>query len=84
MAVKMRLTRVGRAHVPHYRIVAVDSEEARDGKPIEILGNYSPIMNPPVWALKWDRIEYWLSQGVKPSDKVRNILRKVRREVISQ
>ncbi len=78
MAVKIRLTRIGRAHVPHYRIVAIDAEEARDGKPIEILGNYSPVMNPQVWALKWERIEYWRSQGAEVSDKVRNILRKVR------
>ena len=84
MAVKVRLTRVGRTHVPHYRIVAIDAKEARDGKPIEILGNYSPVMNPPVWALRWERIEYWRSQGAEMSCKVRDILRKVRKEVLSQ
>lgn len=84
MAVKLRLTRVGRTHVPHYRIVAIEAKEARDGKPIEILGNYSPVMNPPVWALRWDRIEYWLSRGAEVSDKVRGILRRVRKEVSGQ
>jgi len=56
----------------------MDSREARDGKPIEILGNYSPLVNPPVWSLKQDRIEYWLSQGAETSEAVRSILKKAK------
>ncbi|MGQ9474211.1 MAG: 30S ribosomal protein S16 [Candidatus Caldatribacteriaceae bacterium] len=84
MAVKLRLTRVGRTHLPQYRIVAIDTREARDGRPIEILGNYSPIMNPPVWALRGERIRYWISQGAEVSDRVRSVLRKFGKEAISQ
>lgn len=77
MAVKLRLTRVGRKHLPYYRIVAIDSREARDGRPIEILGNYSPIADPPVWSLRKERIEYWISQGAEMSDKVRALIKGV-------
>ncbi|HOQ67005.1 MAG TPA: 30S ribosomal protein S16 [Candidatus Atribacteria bacterium] len=78
MAVKLRLTRVGRKHLPYYRIVAIDSRKARDGKPIEILGNYSPIADPPVWSLREERIEYWISQGAEVSSKVKAILKKAK------
>ncbi len=79
MAVKIRLTRIGRTHLPQYRIVAIEDKEARDGKPLEILGNYSPVMTPEVWALRQDRIEYWLSQGAELSDRVRVVLKRVKK-----
>lgn len=84
MAVRIRLMRIGRAHSPQYRIVAVDSREARNGKPIEVLGSYSPLVHPPLWAMRWDRVEYWLSQGAQVSDKVQALLRGARkREEVS-
>jgi len=75
VAVKIRLTRVGRKHAPYYRIVVTDSKEARDGKPIEVLGNYSPIANPPVWGLKLERVQYWISKGAQTTSKVQSILK---------
>ena len=47
MAVKLRLRRIGKKKKPHYRIVAIDSRASRDGKYIEKLGNYNPLVNPP-------------------------------------
>lgn len=79
MAVRIRLMRVGRTHLPQYRIVATDSREARNGKPLEVLGNYSPLGEPELTSLKWDRVEYWISQGAEVSDKVRALLRKARK-----
>lgn len=79
MAVRIRLMRIGRKHLPQYRIVATDSREARSGKPLEVLGNYSPLGKPELTSLKWDRIEYWISQGAEVSEKVKALLRKARK-----
>ena len=76
MAVKLRLTRMGRRNRPFFRINAVDSRTPRDGKIIERLGHYDPIEKDVTKqiVLKRDRIEYWLSQGAVPSDTVSEIL----------
>ncbi|MCX7730152.1 MAG: 30S ribosomal protein S16, partial [Candidatus Caldatribacterium sp.] len=79
MAVRIRLMRVGRRHLPQYRIVATDSREARSGKPLEVLGNYSPLGEPELTSLKWDRIEYWIAQGAEVSAKVKALLRKAKK-----
>lgn len=79
MAVRIRLMRVGRRHLPQYRIVATDSREARSGKPLEVLGNYSPLQEPELTSIKWDRIEHWVSQGAEVSEKVKALLRKARK-----
>lgn len=77
MAVKIRLTRIGRKHTPYYRIVVTEAKEARDGKPIEVLGTYSPIANPPVQSLRPERIQYWISKGAQTTPKVRSILKSI-------
>jgi small subunit ribosomal protein S16 len=76
MAVKLRLTRMGRRNRPFFRINAVDARTPRDGKIIERLGHYDPIEKDVTKqiVLKRDRIEYWLSQGAVPSDTVSEIL----------
>ena len=76
MAVKLRLTRMGRRNRPFFRLNAVDSHTPRDGKIIERLGHYDPIEKDVTKqiVLKRDRIEYWLSQGAVPSDTVAEIL----------
>jgi small subunit ribosomal protein S16 len=76
MAVKIRLTRKGTKKKPFYRIVAADIESPRDGKFLELLGTYNPMVDPAAITLKTDRIQYWLDQGAKPSDTVRSILKK--------
>ena len=76
MAVKLRLSRMGRRNRPFFRINAVDGRTPRDGKVIERLGHYDPIEKDVTKqiVLKRDRIEYWLSQGAVPSDTVSEIL----------
>lgn len=74
MAVKLRLTRVGKTKQPQYRIVAADSRSPRDGRFIEILGHYNPRGEPSVLQVDNDKAVHWLSQGAQPSDRVRKLL----------
>jgi len=76
MAVKIRLTRKGAKKKPFYRIVAADAEFPRDGRFLENLGTYDPMVDPAAITLKEDRINYWLSQGAKPTTTVQSILKK--------
>jgi small subunit ribosomal protein S16 len=76
MAVKMRLTRIGGKGKPIYRVVVADSEAPRDGKFLEILGNYDPNQNPAAVILKEERIRQWLAKGAKPTLTVSQLLEK--------
>jgi len=76
MAVKIRLARHGAKKKPFYRIVVADSESPRDGKYLENVGTYNPLLDPVQVTLKSDRIQYWMDQGAKPSDTVRSLLKK--------
>ncbi|THB74406.1 MAG: 30S ribosomal protein S16 [Desulfobacteraceae bacterium] len=76
MAVKIRLTRKGTKKKPFYRIVAADAEAPRDGRFLENLGTYDPMVDPAAISLKEDRVNYWLSQGAKPTTTVQSILKK--------
>lgn len=78
MAVRIRLKKMGRTHRPFYRVVAMDQRSPRDGRTIEELGTYDP-MCPETDArvnLKGERIDYWLSVGAQPSDKVKVLIKK--------
>lgn len=75
--VRIRLRRVGRKKQPVYRIVVADSKSPRDGRFIEIVGQYAPrATDDKAVNLMADRIEYWLNVGAQPSDTVRSILRR--------
>lgn len=74
MAVKLRLRRLGKKKQPVYKIVAADSRSPRDGKFIEAVGLYNPMMHPPVLDIKEDRALYWLNNGAQPTDTVKNLL----------
>ena len=76
MAVKIRLTRVGRQHDPHYRIVAADSRYARDGRIIEQIGYYNPDNAQDKATINEELALKWLAQGAQPSDTVRAIFKK--------
>ncbi len=76
MDVKIRLKRVGSPHQTHYRIVAIESCRARDGKEVELLGHYHPRVNPPEVDLNMERVKYWLSCGAKPSPTAAGLIRK--------
>jgi small subunit ribosomal protein S16 len=74
MAVKLRLTRVGKTKQPQYRIVAADSRSPRDGRFIEILGHYNPRTEPSSLTVDNDKAVKWLRQGAQPTDRVRKLL----------
>lgn len=77
MSVKIRLKRFGSKKRPYYRIVVMDSRNARDGRAIEELGFYHPIeMEEKQIELKEDKIRQWLDKGAQPSDTVRKLLNK--------
>ena len=76
MAVKIRLSRKGAKKKPFYRIVAADIEAPRDGKCLENLGTYNPMVDPAVVTLKEERIKYWLAEGAQTSPTVKSILKK--------
>ncbi len=74
--VKIRLKRMGAKKSPFYRIVVSDSRDRRDGREIEVLGNYDPTKNPAVVNINEEKVLSWLNNGALPSDTVRNILSK--------
>ena len=76
MAVRIRLRRTGRKKAPTYRIVVADSRSPRDGKFLEIIGQYNPRQGENAVNLKADRVNYWMDNGALPSDTVRSLLRR--------
>jgi len=71
--VKLRLRRMGKKKQPFYRIVAADSRASRDGRFIETVGTYDPLVKPHKIELKEDRIYYWLENGAQPTNTVKNL-----------
>ena len=76
MPVKIRLARHGTKKKPFYRIVAADSESPRDGRFLEIIGTYNPLIDPAEVSLEQERIKYWIDQGAIPTTTVKNLLKK--------
>ncbi len=74
--VKLRLKRMGKKKAPLYKIVAADSRSPRDGRFIESVGNYNPHAEPAQVVLKEERVIHWLTKGAKPTETVRNLLRR--------
>jgi small subunit ribosomal protein S16 len=67
VAVKIRLSRLGRKKIPFYRIIVCDEDSKRDGRNLEIVGTYNTLTNPATITLKEDRVKYWLSVGARPT-----------------
>ena len=76
MAVKLRLKRMGAKKRPYYRIVAADSRSPRDGRFIETVGTYNPIMEPAEISINEEVALKWLSNGAIPTDTVRDLFKK--------
>ena len=74
--VAMRLARIGSKKRPYYRIVVIEKRKARNGRFLEVVGQYNPIANPTFVEVNSERAQYWLSKGAEPSETVRSILRK--------
>ncbi|QSR88821.1 30S ribosomal protein S16 [Methylacidiphilum caldifontis] len=78
MAVVIRLRREGKKGRPIYRIVVADKRCPANGKYIEEVGFYDPMIEDPTsYRLKFDRVDYWLKQGAKPTETVSHIVKKV-------
>jgi small subunit ribosomal protein S16 len=74
LAVKIRLMRVGKKKQPTYRLVVADSRSPRDGRFIEIIGQYRPRQEPSVVSIDNDRALHWLSNGAQPTEQAAKIL----------
>jgi small subunit ribosomal protein S16 len=72
----LRLARGGQKKRPFYRIVVTKKDSRRDGKFIEVIGNYNPMTEPATVNLREDRVKYWLGVGAQPSDKVGEFIKK--------
>ena len=76
MAVKLRLKRMGAKKRPFYRVVAADSRSPRDGKVIEEIGYYNPVVEPADIKIDEEKAMKWLRDGAQPTDTVRDLLKK--------
>ena len=76
MAVKIRLTRMGKKKNPFYRVVVADERSRRDGAPIEEIGYYNPMTEPADIKIDAEKAAKWLANGAQPTDTVRALLKK--------
>ena len=72
----IRLARTGARKQPHYRVVVIEKDRARNGRSVEVVGTYNPRTTPTSIDLKRDRIDYWVSKGAKMSDRVSKLMAK--------
>jgi len=80
MAVAIRLRREGALNRPYYKVVVADKRSPRDGKFIEMIGTYDPKKPGHNSTIKLDRVEYWISKGAQPSDTVRSLIKKNKKQ----
>lgn len=76
MAVRIRLTRFGRKKKPFYRIIVADSEAKRDGKFLDIVGTYNPLMDPATIEIDNVKLQDWLGKGALPTATVKSLIKK--------
>lgn len=75
MAIKLRLTRMGNKKRAFYRVVAMNSRNRRDGRPLEFLGYYNPHTNPADVKIDIEKVEKWLAVGAQPTDTVCSLIK---------
>jgi small subunit ribosomal protein S16 len=75
MAVKIKLTRLGKIRNPQYRIAVADARNRRDGRSIEVIGRYHPKEDPSLIEIDSDRAQYWLGVGAQPTEPVLALLK---------
>ena len=75
MAVKIKLTRLGKIRNPQYRIAVADARDRRDGRSIEVIGRYHPKEEPSLIEINSERAQYWLSVGAQPTEPVLKLLK---------
>jgi small subunit ribosomal protein S16 len=83
MAVRIRLTRLGRKKKPFYRIIVADSESKRDGKFLDILGTYDPLQDPVVIKIDDAKLQDWMGKGALPTTTVKSLIKKAAATAVS-
>ncbi|NLO45175.1 MAG: 30S ribosomal protein S16 [Clostridiales bacterium] len=76
MAVKIRLRRMGAKKAPFYRVVVADSRYPRDGRFIEEIGTYNPLLDPPEIKIDGEKALQWIANGAQPTETVKALLKK--------
>ncbi len=77
MAVKIRLKRMGAKKAPYYRLVVADSRSPRDGRFIEEIGTYNPLVSPAEINIDKEKASKWIKNGAQPTDTVKSLFKKV-------
>jgi small subunit ribosomal protein S16 len=77
MTVSVRLQRTGKPNRPYYRVVAIEKRKKRDGKPLELLGHFDPLLKENKMTVKKERVDYWVKQGAEVSRTVSSMLKKI-------
>ena len=72
----IRMARFGAKKKPFYRVVVIEKERARNGRSLEVIGNYNPLTNPPQFKIQHDRVEHWTKAGAQMSDTVKRLVEK--------
>jgi small subunit ribosomal protein S16 len=70
----IRLARFGAKKKPFYRVVVIEKERARNGRSLEVVGHYNPLVHPPLLKLEYERVEYWTKAGAQLSDTVKRLV----------
>ncbi len=83
MSVSIRLRREGNLNRPYYKVVVADQRSPRDGKFIELVGNYDPKKPGDNSNIDLTRIDYWIKNGAQPSDTVRSLIKKERKKEVA-
>ncbi len=83
MSVSIRLRREGSLNHPYYKVIVADKRSPRDGKFIEQIGNYDPKKAGDNSNIDLSRVDYWISCGAQPSDTVRSLIKKARKNVVA-
>lgn len=73
--VKIRLTQTGKTNQKTYRIIVIEEGKRRDGRAIEIVGFYNPLVKPPQITVKKDRVDYWMSKGAQVTAAVSELIK---------
>ncbi|WP_458400775.1 30S ribosomal protein S16 [Mailhella sp.] len=76
MSVKVRMTRSGSKKRPFYRIVAINSDARRDGRPLDFIGYYNPCTNPGTLSIDAEKLNAWIEKGAEMTDTVRTLVKK--------
>jgi small subunit ribosomal protein S16 len=81
MAVRIRLTRLGRKKKPFYRIIVADSESPRDGKFLDVVGTYDPMQEPATITIDNEKLDSWLGKGAQLTTTVSSLVKKNSKQV---